>query len=97
MLTEAQDKQIVAVYKDAETEAERQESIVALAKEFGVSEMYIRQVLQIEKVYKVKEGKTEKEQYAHALWAITGIDKKQWMKLSLQAKKDLMEVFKRNV
>ncbi len=86
--------QIRTAYLECVDENERAETIVTMAELYDITPMHVRQVLQDQKVYKVKEGKTEKEQYAEALWAITQIDRKEWMKLTLKAQKKLMEIFR---
>jgi len=85
---------IVAVYQAAETSSERDETIKELANESGLKQFQIRQILQEEKVYVEKEGRTEKESYAYALSCVTGIDQKEFMKLSLKAAVKLMGVFR---
>lgn len=82
------------VYQAAETSDERDETVVALAEEYGVNEMEVRQDLQTQKVYVEKEGKTEKEQYAIALSIVTGVEAKEFMKLTFKAQKQLMDVFR---
>lgn len=86
--------QIKTIYDMAEDEDERIETITECAILYESTQMEIRQMLQDEGVYVKKEGKSEKEQFAVALWAITGVDKKEWLKLSLKAKKQLMEYFR---
>jgi len=94
MLSEAQQDLICEVYQDCENEAERLETVKEMADYHKVGEMEIRQVLQIRKLYKKTEGKSEKEQYANALYAITLIPPKEWMRLTLKSKKKLMKLFK---
>lgn len=84
----------ILLYKECENEEERNDMVSALAERQNTSEMEIRQILQIEGAYVVKEGKTEKEQYAQALWSITNIPVKEWMKLTIKNQKALMEIFK---
>jgi len=63
--------------------------------EFYETPLYeIRQVLQDGKVFVKKEGKTEKEQFARALYAVTLISEKEWMKMTLKSMRKLMQVFK---
>ena len=93
-ITPEEELQIISVYGEAETEEERNETVGCLAVFYDLTEMAVRQILQAEKVYVKKEGKTEKEQYASALWAVTNIKESEWMKLTLQAQKDLMAIFR---
>ncbi len=85
---------IIAVYKDCATEEEREETVQEFAAHYKVSTFEIRQVLQEAKVYQTKEGKTAKEQYANALYAVTGILPKEWMKLTFKSQQKLMKIFK---
>ena len=86
--------QIKTIYVMAEDEAERMEAINVLAESYNVSSMDIRQILQEYGVYGKKEGKTVKEQYAAALYAVTNIPTKEWMKLRLESQQKLMEIFR---
>lgn len=81
-------------YQMCEDEDERVEMIGDLAMLYETSQMEIRQILQSYGVYEKKEGKTEKAQYARALWSVTGVPEKEWLKISLKAKKQLMEWIK---
>ena len=96
MLNEDQVSAIVVVYKDSADDADREDSIKVLAGEFNVTQMEIRQTLQAAKVYVDKIGKTEKEQYAAALYAVTLIPAKEWMKLTAKSQKALMAIFRRD-
>ena len=92
--SEAQVTAIVNVYKDCENEQEREDTVVDLAGLYKTTKTEIRKLLQDAKVYVAKEGKTEKQQYAAALWAITNISEKEWMKLTLKSQKELMKIFR---
>ena len=94
MLTDKQKEDLVQVYKDCENEQERNETVTEMAAHYNTTEMEIRQILQVERVYKKVEGKTTKEQYANALYAITGIPSKEWMKLTFKSQEKLMNIFK---
>ena len=87
--------QCATLYKECNTEEERIDTVTALSEAYELNEMEIRQVLQTEGVYIMKEGKTSKEQYAHALWSITNIPAKEWMKLTAKSQKTLMDIFKK--
>ncbi len=86
--------QIKTVYTMSETESERIEAIKILAETYNVSTMDIRQILQEYGAYGKKEGKTVKEQYAAALYAVTNIPAKEWMKLRLESQQKLMGIFR---
>ena len=94
MLDKKQIELVKEIYLEADCEADREETVVEIAREFDMTMMQVRQLLQIEKVYKEKEGKTEKVQYANAVAAVTGKPAKGWLKLTLPELKCLMEVFK---
>jgi DNA-directed RNA polymerase specialized sigma subunit len=94
MIKQAHKDMIITAYKDCETEAERTETVTEFASLCGVGEYEVRQVLQEAKVYYAKEGKTQKEQYANALYAVTGIQPKEWMKLAFKSQEKLMKIFK---
>jgi hypothetical protein len=96
MLTAKEEITIRECYRDSVTEQERKDTILELSTMLGISTMDIRQFLQLEGMYMNKEGKTTKEQYANALWAVTGITKKEWMKLTLKSQRHLMDIFKRS-
>ena len=86
--------QIKTVYTMAESESERIDAIDVLAESYSISVMDVRQILQEYGVYGKKEAKTVKEQYAAALYAVTAIETKEWMKLRLDSQKKLMDIFR---
>jgi hypothetical protein len=94
VITNKQIEFLCNAYKECLDEEERIETIEEFAQFYEVPQYQIRQTLQNKGVFVKKEGKTEKEQYANALYAITLIPQKEWMKLTLKSKKALMEVFK---
>ena len=94
MLTDLQKQEIVKAYKDCETEAERVETVELMADWYNTTEMEVRQIIQAENAYVTKEGKTTKEQYAAALYAVTGISTKEWMKLTFKSQEKLMKIFR---
>lgn len=83
-------------YKECIDEEERIETIEEFAEFYEVPQYEIRQVLQDVGVFVKKEGKTEKEQYAKALYAVTLIAEKEWMKMTLKSMVKLMDIFKRS-
>lgn len=93
MLTEQDKRAIIDVYVDSE-EHEKKALIKELSSVYQEPQFQIRQVLIDAKVYGKQEAKSQKEQYAEALWAVTGIPRQEWMKLRLDSKKQLMEIFK---
>jgi hypothetical protein len=94
MLNAAQKNMMTSVYRDCADEAEREETVQDFVAHFNVAEWEIRHALQDANVYKKQVGKTEKEQYAAALAAVTGISAKEFLKLSLKAQIKLMDVFR---
>lgn len=94
MLNDKAKRVIKECYVDSADETERKEAIVELAELLESSQMEVRQFLQDEGIYMKKEGKTDKQQYATALWAITGISEKEWMKLTYKSQIALMGIFK---
>ena len=94
MLNTTEVKQMAAVYQDTQTEEERVALVKEFAKVYNATEMEVRQALQEAKVYRAKEGLSEKQQYAKALWAITNISEKEWMKLTADSQKRLMAIFR---
>ena len=94
MITSKQREFIRNAYKECVDEDERVETIEDFAEFYEVPQYEIRQVLQDGGVFVKKEGKTEKEQYAKALYAVTLIAEKEWMKMTLKSMVKLMEIFK---
>ena len=88
------DNIICSLYNEASTEEERVETIKELAEGYNMTQMEVRQILQEHKVYKAKEGKTPKQQYAAALEAVTLIPAKEWMKLTFKSQQALMDIFR---
>ena len=81
---------VLLAYRECETEEEREETVKDMAAFIHTSTMEIRQLLQAEKAYKsVETQKTEKEQYASALRAVTNVEEKEWMKFSLKGQKKM--------
>ena len=75
---------ILLAYGECETEEEREETVKDMAAYVHTSTMEIRQLLQAEKAYKsVEATKSPKEQMANALEAVTQVESKEWMKLSI--------------
>ncbi len=96
MLTYKQKLAVAKAYTLAEDEQDRAETIECLAKDFETTQMDIRQILQDFKVFVKKEGKTVKQQYAKALWSLTNIPEREWMKLTFDSQQKIMEIFKRS-
>jgi len=94
MITKEQKKFIRGAYAECLDEAERTETIEDFSEHYEVPMYEIRQVLQDQGVFVKKEGKTEKEQFARALYAVTLIPEKEWMKMTLKSMIKLMNVFK---
>ena len=96
MITKEQIEFICGAYGECINEQERNEVVEDFSEFYEVPLYEIRQVLLNQGIYKKKEGKTEKEQLARALYAITLISEKEWMKLTIKSLTKLMDVFRKS-
>tara|TARA_R110000851_G_scaffold202599_1_gene354361 strand:- start:216 stop:506 length:291 start_codon:yes stop_codon:yes gene_type:complete len=86
---------VAMLYEECENEWQKKTCIAELADFYGLQEYNIRQVLIEQKVY-AEKTKSEKEQYATALWAVTDIEESEWAKLKVKTLKKIMAIFQRN-